>query len=108
VPTRLLDTRNAVGGWAPVHGSEQTLDVRAAPDGAAAVTGTITTVGPVSGGYLVAFGCGPMPPTSSVNAVAGQTLANSVTTGVSAAGRLCVHADRTTQTLFDVTGWWVR
>ncbi len=106
VPTRLLDTRNAIGGWSPIHGSGQTLDVRAAPDGAAAVTGTLTTVGPISGGYLVAFGCGPMPPTSSVNAVAGQTLANSVTTGVSTAGRLCVHADRTTQTLFDVTGWW--
>ena len=108
VPSRLLDTRNGIGGWAPIHGAGQTLDVRAAPVGATAVTGTVTMVGPVTGGYLVAYGCGPMPPTSSVNAAAGQTLANSVTTGVPPTGRLCVHSDRTTQTLFDVTGWWVR
>jgi len=108
VPTRLLDTRNGIGGWAPIQGTAQTLDVRAAPDGAAAVTGTVTMVGPTSGGYLVAHGCGPLPPTSSVNAGPGGTLANSVTTGVSGTGRLCVYADRTTQTLFDVTGWWVR
>ncbi len=108
VPTRLLDTRNGVGGWAPIQGARQTVDVRAAPDGAAAATGTITIVGPVADGYLVAHGCGPLPPTSSVNAAAGSTLANSVTTGVSGTGRLCVFSDRTTQTLFDVTGWWVR
>jgi len=108
VPTRLLDTRNGIGGWAPIQGTAQTLDVRVAPDGAAAVTGTVTMVGPTSGGYLVTYGCGPMPPTSSVNAGPGRTLANSVTTGVSGTGRLCVYSDRTTQTLFDVTGWWVR
>jgi len=107
VPTRLLDTRNGIGGWAPIQGARQTLDVRAAPDGAAAATGTITIVGPVVDGYLVAHGCGPLPPTSSVNAASGRTLANSVTTGVSGTGRLCVYSDRTTQALFDVTGWWV-
>jgi lysophospholipase L1-like esterase len=106
-PTRMLDTRNAVGGWSPIHGAGQTLDVRVAPPGARAVTGTLTMVTPTRAGYLVAHDCGPLPPTSSVNAGASRALANSLTTGVSDAGRLCVYSDPVTQSLFDVTGWWV-
>lgn len=106
-PTRMLDTRNATGGWSPIHGAGQTLDVRVAPAGAKAVTGTLTIVGPVTAGYLVADACGVTPPTSSVNAGTGQVLANSLTTGVSDAGRLCVYSHPVTHSLFDVTGWWV-
>ena len=106
-PTRMLDTRNAIGGWSPIHGARQTLDVRVAPDNAKAVTGTLTMVAPVAWGYLVGHACGPTPPTSSVNAGAGQALANSLTTGVSDSGRLCVYSQPATQSLFDVTGWWV-
>jgi len=105
-PTRMLDTRNRIGGWAPIHGDGQVLDVAVAPVGAAAVTGTLTEVEPISSGYLTAFGCPTRPATSSVNANHGQVLANSVTTAVSDTGRLCVYADPTTHTLFDVTGWW--
>jgi hypothetical protein len=107
-PTRMLDTRNAIGGWSPIHGSGETLDVRVAPGDAEAVTGTLTIVGPIRAGYLTAFGCGPTPATSSVNADAGRALANSLTTGVSDAGRLCVYSDPAGHSLFDVTGWWVR
>ncbi len=64
-------------------------------------------VAPVASGYLVGHACGPTPPTSSVNAGAGQVLANSLTTGVSDSGRLCVYSQPATQSLFDVTGWWV-
>ena len=106
-PTRMLDTRNAIGGWSPIHGAEQTLDVRVTPDAAKAVTGTLTMVGPLTAGYLVGHACGPTPSTSSVNAGAGQALANSLTTGVSDSGRLCVYSHPATHSLFDVTGWWV-
>lgn len=106
-PTRMLDTRNATGGWSPIHGAGQTLDVRVTPPDARAVTGTLTIVGPIVAGYLVAHACGPTPPTSSVNAADGQTLANSLTTGVSDTGRLCVYSNPVTHSLFDVTGWWV-
>jgi len=107
-PTRMLDTRNAIGGWSPIHGSGETLDVRVAPGDAEAVTGTLTIVGPIRAGYLTAFGCGPTPATSSVNSDAGRALANSLTTGVSDSGRLCVYSDPAGHSLFDVTGWWVR
>jgi hypothetical protein len=106
-PTRMLDTRNAIGGWAPVHGPDQVLDVAVAPADAEAVTGTLTLVQPATGGYLVGYGCGQLPPTSSVNAAAGQVLANSITTGIGG-GRLCVSSAALTHTLFDTTGWWVR
>lgn len=106
-PTRMLDTRSAIGGWSPVHGAAQTIDARVTPAEAEAVTGTITMVRPSSRGYLVAHGCDTRPPTSSVNAAAGGVLANSLTTGVSASGRLCVYAAPVTQSVFDVTGWWV-
>jgi len=106
-PSRMLDTRNAIGGWSPIQGAGQTVDVRVAPAGAQAVTGTLTMVTPTRDGYLVAHECGPLPPTSSVNAARAQALANSLTTGVSEGGRLCVYADPVTHSLFDVTGWWV-
>ena len=90
-----------------MHGVGQTLDVRVAPADAKAVTGTLAMIRPFIRGHLTAFGCGPRPGTSSVNAAAGVVLANSITTGVSATGRLCMFSSRTTSTIFDTTGWWV-
>ncbi len=105
-PTRTIDTRDATGGWAPIHGSRQTIDARVAPDNAAAVSGTITIVRPAGRGHLRAWGCGPRPETSSVNGAAGGVIANSVTAGLDGDGRLCVYARSTTSTVFDTTGWW--
>ena len=95
-----------IGGWAPIHGSGQTLDVGVVPPEALAVTGTITLVDPMRPGWLAAHPCGPAPSTSSVNGFPATVFANAVTVGVDD-GRLCVTALSATQTLFDVTGWWV-
>ena len=105
--TRMLDTRDGTGGWSPIHGGGQTLDVRVAPTGARAVTGTLTMIRPFIRGFLTGYGCGGRPATSSANAAPGIVLANSITTGVSASGRLCIYASQSTNTLFDTTGWWV-
>ena len=107
-PTRMLDTRNGTGGWNPIHGQMQTIDARVAPPEAEAVSGTITMVTPMRLGYLRAWGCGEQPDTANVTSLAGGVLANSVTTGVSDAGRMCVFARVASGTLFDTTGWWVR
>jgi len=106
-PTRMLDTRLGVGGWSPIQGADQTLDFRVAPPGARAVTGTLTMVRPLRRGYITGYGCTGLPATSSLNALPGTVLANSITTGISDDGRLCVYALQATQTLFDTTGWWV-
>lgn len=106
VPTRMIDTRTGVGGWSPIHGTGQTIDARVVPPEAVAVTGTIALVGPLRPGFLTAHGCGPLPPTSTVNALTGGVMANAATVGVSDEGRLCLFARAATNTLFDVTGWW--
>ena len=106
-PTRTLDTRVGIGGWAPVSGPGQTLDAVVAPPGSQAVSGTITLAAPVSPGYLRVWGCNAPPDTSSVNAATGATLANHVTTSVSDDGKLCVFSLSRGTTIFDTTGWWV-
>lgn len=106
VPTRVYDTRTAIGGWAPVQGVDQTTDVRAAPGSAVAVTGTLTMVGPPWSGFVTAFGCGDLPPTSNVNAGPGSVLANSVTVGLAPGGRLCTRTSTMSHVLFDTSGWW--
>ena len=106
VPTRVYDTRDATGGWAPVHGQRQTTDMRVAPESAVAVTGTLTFVAPTAAGYLTAFGCGAMPPTSSVNSLPFGVLANALTVGLGPAGRMCIFSSSTTHVLFDTSGWW--
>jgi hypothetical protein len=105
-PTRLLDTRSGVGGWSPIHATSATLDILAAPDGAKAVTGTLTIVEPLRAAWLKAYPCGAVPPTSSVNAPADAVFANAATVGVSQTGRMCILALNATHTLFDITGWW--
>lgn len=106
-PTRVLDTRSGLGGWSPIHGTGQTFDTRVVPDGAVAVTGTVTLVAPLRPSVLTAFPCGPQPATSSVNAITGAVMANAVTVGVSGSGRLCLAGLAAANTLVDVTGWWV-
>jgi hypothetical protein len=106
---RMLDTRDGTGGWAPVHGAGQRLDVVVAPADARAVTATLTIVRPAAPSYLSAVPCDAPPGparTSSVNAAAGDVVANSVTVAVSA-GEVCVDALATGQTVLDVAGWWV-
>jgi hypothetical protein len=106
-PTRVLDTRTGLGGWSPIHGAGQTFDTRVVPDGALAVTGTVTLVSPLRPSVVKAFACGPEPATSSVNAIAGAVMANATTVGVSSTGRLCLAGLAAANTLVDVTGWWL-
>lgn len=106
--TRVLDTRNAIGGWIGRHHTAQTVDVAVAPPAVRAVTGTITMVGPAFSGYLTAHPCDGLPPTSSVNARSGLDMANSITMGIKPADQtMCIFSSINTNTLFDVVGWWV-
>jgi hypothetical protein len=106
-PTRMIDTRSGTGGWSPIQGRLQTIDVRVAPPDAEAVSGTLTLVSPMRPGFLRAWGCDTEPDTANVTGLPGDVLANSVTTGISDDGRLCVTARSATSTIFDTSGWWV-
>jgi hypothetical protein len=107
-PTRVLDTRNGAGGWSPIHGADQVVDIAAAPPGAVATTGSLTAVGVASSGWETAHPCGStVPNASNVNSLPGHAAASSLTVRVDAGGRLCLWASTVTHTLFDVTGWWI-
>lgn len=106
-PTRMIDTRTGIGGWSPIQGQFQVIDAAVAPPGAKAVSGTLTQVTPLRGGFLRAWGCGTEPETANVTGLPQDVLANSVTTGISDEGRLCVLARSATSTIFDTSGWWV-
>lgn len=105
-PTRMLDTRDATGGWAPMHGAGQMLDVGVAPQDARAVSATLAIVQPLGPSFLTAAPCGADTTTSSINAAAGDVVANGLTVGVTA-GRLCVTSRTAAHTVVDVNGWWV-
>jgi hypothetical protein len=106
-PTRMVDTRHETGGWGPLQGRYQVIDVQVAPPEARAVSGTLTIVSPLRPGFLRAWGCGAEPETANVTSLTDGVLANMVTTGVSVDGRLCLFARAATSTLFDTSGWWV-
>ncbi|MGH9134061.1 MAG: SGNH/GDSL hydrolase family protein, partial [Ilumatobacteraceae bacterium] len=107
-PTRVLDTRNGTGGWSPIHGAAQTLDIAAAPPGSVAATGSLTMVDPATRGWETAHPCGTaVPNASNVNSEPGRAAASGVTVRVDTRGRLCLWASPVTHTLFDVTGWWL-
>jgi len=105
-PTRQYDTRDGTGGWTPIQGADQVVDVSVAPADAAAVTGVLTMVTPFASGFLAAYGCGDRPATANVNAQALDVVANTVTVGVFG-GRMCVLSSAATHVVFDTTGWWV-
>ncbi|NUT33700.1 MAG: hypothetical protein HOV79_11560 [Hamadaea sp.] len=117
VPFRVCDTRPGTGtpysGTKLGPGATLAVDVvgvagLAIPNGATAVVGNITVVGPSAGTYLTVFpGDATRPNASTINVAAGQTLANQVTTKISAAGILNVYnASGSTNILLDITGFF--
>jgi hypothetical protein len=117
-PTRILDTRNAIGraGTSPV-GPGQTIDVQVtgANGGAVPATGVetvvmnVTAAGPTSEGYVSVWPTGDRPGNlvSSLNFVAGQTVPNLVTVRVGAGGRVTLlNAFGNTHLIADVVGYY--
>src|SRR5579875_911160 len=112
-PIRLLDTRTG-SPW--TAGSTHTLQVTgvvvdgiSVPTGSVGVVGNVTVVGPTSSGDLRLFPGPALPPTSSINFAAGQTLANGVTVRFNGSGQIEFQVDMasgaTTNVLFDAVGY---
>ena len=112
-PNRLLDTR--IGTGAPlgkvVGGQTVVLQVAnrggVPATGALAATLNVTVVEPELEGFITVFPCDqPQPVVSNLNYVAGQTVPNLVSVGLSASGTVCLFAQRTTHLIADVTTWF--
>jgi hypothetical protein len=57
-------------------------------------------------GFVTVFPCGARPLVSSVNFIAGQTVANAVIAPVSNTGHVCFFASSATDLIVDVNGWF--
>lgn len=113
-PVRLLDTRIGQGAPAGKVGPGGKLDLQvtnaagAIPGTATAAVLNVTVTGPTAESYLTVWPAGAAQPVaSSLNFVAGQTVANLVIVKLSAGGLASIYnAAGATHVIADVVGWF--
>ena len=109
-PARLVDTRNGIGASGRVEAGRQIVvqvatGTRVPTDATAAVV-NVAAVNPSAPGFVTVYPCTDgVPNTSTLNYVAGQTVANTTIAALSGAGQLCVWTYAETDILVDITGW---
>ncbi len=115
-PVRVLDTRFGVGLTGPFAANTPRVfpvaGVLGIPPDAIAVTGNVTITNQTAGGYLSVTPTAVANPLSStINFPVGDNRANNLTVPLSADGKLAAvykaPGGRTTQLIFDVTGYFV-
>jgi hypothetical protein len=113
VPSRLLDTRVALGGTGPVA-ANGTVKVQATGRGGVPLTGVsavvvnLTAVTPTGAGYLTAYPSGTTAPgTSNVNFVPGQVVPNLAFVKLAADGSFTIKngSSGVTEVIADVAGY---
>ncbi len=112
-PTRILDTREALGVPTTTKlaaGQVLELDVvdgETVPERAGAVTVNVTATEPIDRGFVTVFPCDQQRPTASnLNYAAGQSVANLVTAKLSSSGTLCFYSRVDTHLIADVAAWY--
>ena len=120
VPSRLVDTRNAIGGptgtikpavpkSVPVRGVTVNVDGTAqqVPADASAVALNVTMVEARAAGFATVWPCGtPMPEASNVNFGRGATAANGVIAPIGADGSVCIYTSADAHLIVDISGWF--
>ena len=120
VPSRLVDTRNAVGGptgvvtpalpkSVPVRGVTVSVNgiAQQVPADAAAVALNVTMVEARAAGYATVWPCGtPMPDASNVNFARGGTAANGVIAPIGRDGSVCIFTSADSHLIVDIAGWF--
>lgn len=108
-PTRLVDTRNAIGGVDDPLGAGCTLRLDldgAVPAGAEAVALSLTAIAPTTG-FLTVHPCATgRLGTSNLNMRAGAPTPNLAVAIPDDDGLVCVYSSVETELLVDLTGWW--
>jgi Fibronectin type III domain len=116
-PVRVFDTRTTEAkGAVPVvkqrYGGVNILTVKLTgiagvpAAGVGAVSLNVTVVDPAGSGFVTVYPCGDRPLASNINYLAGQTVANSVITPLSASGEVCFFSSADADLLADVNGWF--
>jgi hypothetical protein len=73
--------------------------------GVMSVSLTVTVTDSSAAGFITVYACGTRELVSSVNYMAGQTVANAVIASVSATGTVCFFTSATTDLVVDINGW---
>ena len=118
-PHRVLDTRP---GWSPeaLRAVEKTkiggateLEVKMTDlaglvpaTGVGAVSLTVTVTDPAFDGFVTAYPCGVRDFVSTVNYLAGQTVANAAIVPLSATGTVCFYSLAPADIVVDINGWF--
>jgi hypothetical protein len=120
VPSRIVDTRNAIGGPRGVitRGAPKVVPVRGVtvnvngalqqvPADASAVALNVTIVEAREAGYATVWPCGtPMPDASNVNFARGATAANGVIAPIGSDGSVCIFTYSDAHLIVDIAGWF--
>ncbi len=120
VPSRLVDTRNAIGGptgvitpaapkSVPVRGVTVSVNGvdQQVPADASAVALNVTMVEARAAGFATVWPCGaPMPEASNVNFGRGGTAANGVIAPIGADGSVCIFTSADAHLIVDIAGWF--
>jgi len=119
-PARVADTRTAAGRANIVNqrgnldsagrligGHFIEIDLRDLVYAGLAVFANVTVTQPVARGYLTVWPTGPRPATSTLNYVAGQSVANFCVCGLSSEDTVRVYAQQTAHVVLDVVGFAV-
>ncbi len=120
VPSRLVDTRNAIGGptgvltpatpkSVPVRGVTVSVNgtPQQVPADASAVALNVTMVEARAAGFATVWPCGaPMPEASNVNFGRGGTAANGVIAPIGADGSVCIFTSADAHLIVDIAGWF--
>ena len=95
----------------PIGGSDE-LEVKVIDlpgvvpaSGVGAVSLNVTVENPAADGFVTVYPCGTRQFVSSVNFVAGQTVANAVIAPVSADGTVCFYSTQAVDVVVDINGW---
>jgi hypothetical protein len=102
---RVVD-EGKVGNGAELRVQLADLAGRIPATGVGAVSLNVTVTEPEGDGFVTVYPCDPRPLASSVNFVAGQTVANAVIAPVSPTGEVCFFASAPTHLLADVNGYF--
>jgi hypothetical protein len=118
-PARVFDTRPGespgalrdvpkvkIGGLTELKVDMTSLTDITPPLGVAAVSLNVTVTNPVGSGFVTVYPCGTRPLVSSVNFIAGQTVANAVIAPLSDAGELCFFSNLGTDLVVDINGFF--
>jgi hypothetical protein len=74
--------------------------------GVRAVSLNVTATDANADGFVTVYPCGPREDVSSVNYVAGRSIANAVLTPVSTTGTICIYALTPVDIIVDINGWF--